>query len=137
MSEASKVLLEHMFNSHDNCSADWFFKTRSSEEGKTHNDKDNEFICKQKNNQLHNLLKKTIFPFQTDKVIKDSLHMFDTQKNESMNNLIAYGTPKTRRWRTALALIIGSCALWGSPSLDSRNIGNECSLCWRYKQRQP
>ena len=27
--------------------------------------------------------------FQTDKVLKDSLHMFDTQKKQSMNNVIA------------------------------------------------
>ena len=29
---------------------------------------------------MYNLLKKTILPFQTDKVLKESLHMFDTQK---------------------------------------------------------
>ena len=44
---------------------------------------------------------------------------------------------KTRRWRTSLDFIIGSRALWGSPSSDSRNIGNECSLWWIYKPRQP
>ena len=32
------------------------------------------------NNQLYNLLKKTIFLFQTDEFLKESLHMFDTQK---------------------------------------------------------
>ena len=41
LSEASKVPLEHMFNSHENCSAEWCFKTRASEEGNTYNDKDN------------------------------------------------------------------------------------------------
>ena len=47
-------------------------------------------------NQLYNLLKKNIFLFQTDKVLKESLHMFDTQKNESMNNVIAYVAPKNK-----------------------------------------
>ena len=93
-SEASKVPLGHMFNSHDNCSAEWCFKTRASEEVKTYNNKDDEFCWKQNNNQLYNLLKKTSFPFQTDKVLKESLHMFDTQKNESKNNVIAYIVPK-------------------------------------------
>ena len=51
--------------------------------------------------QLYNLLKKTIFPFQTDNFFKESLHMFDTQKNELMNNVIAYDPPKTRLWRIA------------------------------------
>ena len=81
LSEASKVPLEHMFNSHYKCSAKWCFKTRAPEEGKTCNETDDKFRCKQNDNQLYNLLKKTLFLFQTDKVIKKSLHMFDTQRN--------------------------------------------------------
>ena len=80
LSEASKVPLKHMFNSHDNCSAEWCFNTRAPEEGNTYHNKDDEFRCKQNDNQLYNLLKKTISPFQTNKVLKQSLHMFDTQK---------------------------------------------------------
>ena len=33
LSEASKVPLEHMFNSHEKFSAEWCFNTRASEEG--------------------------------------------------------------------------------------------------------
>ena len=33
--EAIKVPIKHMFYSHASCSADWCFKTRASEEGKT------------------------------------------------------------------------------------------------------
>ena len=69
-----------MFNSHSNLSAEWCFNTRASEEGKTCNKKDDKFCCKQNNNQLYNLLKKTLLLFQTYKVLKDSLHMFDPQK---------------------------------------------------------
>ena len=86
--------LERMFNSHANCGAEWCSKTRASEEVKTYNDKDDEFCCKQNDNQLYNLLKKTLFLFQTDKVLKESLHMFDTNNNESMKNVIAYVAPK-------------------------------------------
>ena len=70
LSEASKIPLEHMFNSHDNCSSEWCFKTRASEEGKTYNDNDNGLCCKQNYNQLYNILKKTFFTFQTDKALK-------------------------------------------------------------------
>ena len=94
LSEVSKVPLKHIFNSHDNSNAEWYFKTRTSEVGKKYNYKEEEFRCKQNDNQLYNILKKTIIPFQTDKVLKESLHMFDTQKNESMNNVIAYIAPK-------------------------------------------
>ena len=95
-SEASKVPLEHMFNSHNNCIAGWLFKTRASEEGNTYNEIDDKFRCKQNDDQLYDLLKKTIFSFQTYKVLKYSLHMFDTQKNEQMNNVIAYVAPKNK-----------------------------------------
>ena len=78
MSESSKVPLEHMFKSHEKCSAEWCFKTRASEEGKTYNNKDEEWFYKQNDNLLYNLLEKYISPFQTEKVLKESLHMFDT-----------------------------------------------------------
>ena len=52
LSEASKAPLKHMFNSHDNCSAEWCFKTRALEEVKTRNSKDDELRCKQNDNQL-------------------------------------------------------------------------------------
>ena len=66
LSEASKVPLEKMFNSHDNCSTEWFFNTIASEEGKTYTNKDDDFHCKQYDNLLYNLLKNNIFLFQTD-----------------------------------------------------------------------
>ena len=51
--------------------------------------------AKKNDNQLYNLLKKTLLPFQTDKFLKESLHIFD-KKNESMNNVIAYVAPKNK-----------------------------------------
>ena len=67
LSESSKVPLENMFNSHDNCSAEWCFKTRASEKVKTYNDKDEGFRCKQNDNQLYNLIKKTLLPLKKTK----------------------------------------------------------------------
>ena len=67
LSAASKVPLEHMFNYHENCSAEWCFKTRASEEGKTYNGKDKEFRCKKNDNQLYNLLKKLFSRFKQTK----------------------------------------------------------------------
>ena len=46
LSEANNVPLERMFNIHNSCSAEWCFKTRASKEGKTYNNKYNEFRCK-------------------------------------------------------------------------------------------
>ena len=64
LSEAGKVPLEHMFNSRDNCSAEWCFKTRASEEGNTYNETDEKFRCKQNDNQLYNILKILFFRFK-------------------------------------------------------------------------
>ena len=69
-----------MFNSHDNCSVEWCFKKRASEELKTYNETEDKFCCKKNDIQVYNHLKNTIFMFQTDKVLKESLHIFDTQK---------------------------------------------------------
>ena len=52
LSEARNFPLGHMFNSCENCIEEWCFKTRASEEGKIYNDKDEEFRCKQNDNQL-------------------------------------------------------------------------------------
>ena len=67
LSEASKVPLEHMFNSHGNYIAEWCFNTRAREEGNTCNEIDDGLCCKQNDNHLYNILKKTILPFQTEK----------------------------------------------------------------------
>ena len=104
LSKACRVPPEHMFNSHDSCSAERFFNTRASEKGKTYNETDNEFHCKQNDNQMYNLLKKTLFPSQTDKVLKELLHMFDTPKNESMNNVIAYVAPEKKTMVHSMSL---------------------------------
>ena len=67
-------------------------------------EKDDKFRCKQKDNQLYNILKKTRFLFQTDKGLKYSLHMFDTQRNDSMNNVIAYVAPKNKTMTHIMSL---------------------------------
>ena len=93
-----------MFNSIDNCSAEWCFKKRESGEVKTYNKKDNKLLCKQNDNYLYNLLKKTILTFQTDKILKKSLHIFDTQKPQRRNNVIAYVAPKNKTMAHSMIL---------------------------------
>ena len=44
---------------------------------------------------------KSIVQLQTENDLRESLQIFDTHTNESMNNAIAYVAPKTRRWRIA------------------------------------
>ena len=56
-------------------------------------------------NRLYNILKKYYFPFQTDKVLNELLHMFYAHtKNESMNNVIAYVAPKNKTMAHSMRL---------------------------------
>ena len=50
--------------------------------------------------------------FKTEKYMKESLYVFDTQYNESTNNAITYVSPKTRRWCIAQAYILGYLVWW-------------------------
>ena len=102
-----------MFNSHGNGSAECCFKKIASEEGKTYNGKDDGFLCKQNNNQMYNLLRKNLLLFQTDKVLKQSLHMLGTQKNESTNNVIAYVAPKNKMMAHSISLNNGILCVVG------------------------
>ena len=45
---------------------------------------------------MYNLLMNIYFSFQTDEVMIESLNMFDTQMDESMNNEILYVSPKNK-----------------------------------------
>ena len=93
-----------MFNNCDNCSAEWYFKTRASEEVNTYNNKDDEFHCKKNDNQIYKLLKQTLLTFQTCNFLKESLHIIDTQKNELMNNVIVYIAPKIKKMVQSMSL---------------------------------
>ena len=56
-------------------------------------------------------------PFTTEERLKESLHIFSTQKNEAMNNSVAKYAPKTRTYSTSMSLTnrvmiaIGCCNL--------------------------
>ena len=63
------------------------------------------------------------FLFQTDEVVRDSLHIFDTQKNKPMSNAITYLAPKTKTMAHIMSLKIGSLVWWESPFLGSINTG--------------
>ena len=53
---------------------------------------------------MYNLLKKALLPFQTGEDLKESRNIFDTQKNQSMNNLIAYIAPKNKTMAHSMIL---------------------------------
>ena len=49
-------------------------------------------------------LKKAYLSYTTEARLKESLHLYDTQKNEAMNNSIAKYTPKTKTYGMTISL---------------------------------
>ena len=54
--------------------------------------------------KVYNQIKKAYLPYTTEARLKESLHLYDTQKNEDMNNSIAKYAPKTKRYGMTISL---------------------------------
>ena len=113
----SQAPLEHMFDNHEHCDQQWCLKKRAAKEGKQYNDAEGEFRCKKAHKELYELLKRTLAQFQTEERLSESLHPFDTQMNEALNNSIAYLCPKNKTFssttslRSRISCVIGSSIL--------------------------
>ena len=93
-----------MFNNHDNCSAEWCFKTRASEEGNAYNNKDDEISLQTKRQPYIQTSETYSFPVSNIQLLKESLHIIYTQKNELMNNVITYVAPKIKTMAHSMSL---------------------------------
>ena len=105
MKRACKAPVEHMFNNHEFCSSQWCMKLRAKEEKKTYVEKEGEFHCKEKEKGLYNLILKSVSKYQQDNRLLESLHPFDTQTNEAINNQIAYVVPKNKTFSASDSLL--------------------------------
>ena len=78
------------FLSHDNCSVEWCFKTRASEEGKTYNETDDEFRHKKKSQSAIQSPEKDYFPVskrQSFKIITEYVWHTKKQNNEQCDSI--------------------------------------------------
>ena len=95
---ASKALVEHLFNCHDYCNSNWCRPKKLEGTGK---EKEKElstsFNRNKKNNaKIYNQIQKAYRQYTTEARLKESLHLYDTQKNEAMHNSIAKYAPKQK-----------------------------------------
>jgi len=76
-------------------------------------DENRPFYCKKKNHKMYLQVKSEIERFQTEDMIKDCLHSFDTNINESLNILVSKMCPKHKHYgstptlKTRLTLVAG------------------------------
>ena len=129
ISVRSKAVLYHLFNDHTFCDDSWCVHLReapergnennntannnSSEEGSPTNTvhdgdaviaKLSYYRCKIEHAELLEQIREAYFPYITPERLLESLHPFDTQLNEALNNVIARYAPKNRTYGTTMSL---------------------------------
>ena len=103
----SRVLapIEHMYGNHDHCDESWCPYLKAQNEQKEYVPKEGkEIFCKKENKREYEQMVKAVERFQTDENIKECLHSFDTQYNESLNMSVARYVPKFKHFGTTMSL---------------------------------
>ena len=101
--------LEHRFGNHCYCSDTWCRFLKAEKDGKTYTPPAGSFYCKVADKPLYDELKPIFDRFTSAKVIVESVHNMSTQKNESMNNVIARLCPKLKHVSESITLLTRVC----------------------------
>ena len=136
---AYKAVIEHLFNNHEYCDSRWCRPKKLIERNKKNElSESNEerlknieiqrtkfsyYRSKTKDSTLSDQMTWCYLPFTTEERLKESLHKFSTQKNETMNNSVAKYAPKTRTYSTSISITnrvmiaigwcnLGFCLFW-------------------------
>ena len=97
--------IEHIFNNHLYCQETWCYALKAKNENKTYIPDDKRpFYCKVEDKKMYEQINESLSKFQTKENVRECLHSFDTQKNESVNNAIARVAPKFKHFGTTPAL---------------------------------
>ena len=97
--------VEHCFDNHENCSSEWCYVLKARNEGKQYAPDDNKpLFDKTKNKKMYDQLLNAVSRFQTEQAIRECLHKFDTNQNESLNMSVARQVPKFKHFGTTVTL---------------------------------
>ena len=102
-----KVLapIEHLFNNHQYCDAQWCYILKAQKEGKSYVPEENRPLYdKDKHNKMYQQLKEVVTRFQTEENIRECLHKYDTQVNEGLNMSVSRYVPKFKHYGTTMSL---------------------------------
>ena len=89
-------MVEHLFNHHEYCDEKWCQPKLNARLKRKEEGSQSHYRCKEKDKELYTQIWKAYRPFTTPTRLKESLHDFDTQKNEAMNASIAKYATKTK-----------------------------------------
>ena len=110
--------IEHVFNNHEFCQESWCYSLKAQKEGKVYiPDTKRPFYCKDRDSKMYLQLKESLKKFQKKDNVRECLHVFDTQKNEAVNNMIARVAPKFKHFGTTPALDTRICTVVGSTNM--------------------
>ena len=93
---ASKVAVEHFFNGHMYCDEKLCRPKKEMHLKEKEECSQSFYRCKKKDKKLYEQIWKVYAPFTTPKRLQESLHSFDTQRNEGMNTSVEKYSPKTK-----------------------------------------
>ena len=97
--------IEHMFNNHDHCDHAWCLPLKARKENKNFEPvENNPYYEKKKNFKMYQQLCSAVERFQEDENVRECLHMFNTQINESLNMCVSRYVPKFKHFGGTMAL---------------------------------
>ena len=106
----TKAPLEHRFGNHMYCDSKWCRFLKAEEDGKIYTPPESDpFFCKQTEPSMYKQLKEIMEKFTSEEVIRESLHWNSTQKNEAMNQVVAWLCPKFKHLSESLILLTRVC----------------------------
>ena len=116
-------MVEHLFNHHEYCDEKWCQPKLNARLKRKEEGSQSHYRCKEKDKELYTQIWKAYRPFTTPTRLKESLHDFDTQKNEAMNASIAKYAPKTKTYGMTISLTNRVMIARGINNKGQRNIG--------------
>ena len=94
-----------MYGNHDHCDESWCPYLKAKTENKLYVPKEGkEIFCKKKDKREYEQMVKAVERFQSDENIKECLHSYDTQYNESLNMSVARYVPKFKHFGSTMSL---------------------------------
>ena len=119
--DKAQAVIEHLFNNHAHCDVQWCHaKQKENMKENLHDQCDEEEVSasdlkkppthpfkyrsKTKDSELYNEIRKAYEKYQTPERLRESLHPYDTQSNEAMNQSVSKYAPKNKSYGASMSL---------------------------------
>mmetsp|Transcript_35972 Transcript_35972/g.41699 ORF Transcript_35972/g.41699 Transcript_35972/m.41699 type:complete len:165 (+) Transcript_35972:143-637(+) len=101
----SEAPLEHCFDNQKFCMHSWCYKLQAIEQGLSYEPPPHRpFFDKEQDRGMYIQLQEIFDKFGSEESIKESMHLFETQLNEALNQAIGQTCPKFKLLGTSMTL---------------------------------